>query len=62
MIPDLVSTSGSSFLALVRVACGPLVMVLRLDLLEQPRHRLDVVVEDLGAGIHHDPQRFQRCP
>ena len=58
MMPDLVSTSGSSCLALLSVACGPLVVVLRLDLFEQARHGLDVVVEDLRAGVHHDPQRF----
>jgi acyl-lipid omega-6 desaturase (Delta-12 desaturase) len=50
MIPDLVSTSGSSCLALVRVAGGPFVAVLRLHLLEQARHGLDVVVQDLGRA------------
>ena len=37
----------------------PLVVVLRLDELEQPRHGLDVVVEDFRAGIHHHAQRLQ---
>ena len=41
--------------------CGrrPLVAVLRLDGLEQARHRLDVVVEDLWPGLHDDLERFQ---
>ncbi len=36
-------------------------MVLRLDLLEQPRHRLHIVVEDLRAGFHDDLQGFERA-
>ena len=35
-------------------------MVLRLDLLEQPRHGFHVMVQDLRAGLHDDFQGFQR--
>ncbi len=40
---------------------SPLVVILRLDSLEQSRHGLHVVVQDLRARIHHDLQGFERA-
>ncbi len=58
-MPDLVSTSPSSYFGVGQCSSRPLVAVLRLHLFEQARYGLHVVVEDLRAGIHHDLQRFQ---
>ena len=59
-MPDLVSTSGSSFLALDKCGRRPIVIILRLDLFEQARHGFHVVIQNLGPRIHHDLQGFER--
>ena len=40
---------------------APLVMILGLNLLEQPWHGLHVVVQNFRAGLHDDFQSFQRA-
>ena len=36
----------------------PFIAILRLHLLKQARHRLNVVIQDLRLGVHNDLQRF----
>ncbi len=52
---------GVEFLGVRESRRRPIVIVLRLDLLEQSRHGLHVVVQDFGPRIHHDLQCFERA-
>ena len=57
-MPLLVTCVGTQLLRVAQRRHRPLVVVLRLNFLEQARHGLDVVIENLRRSIRHHLQRI----
>ena len=61
MMPHLVSAPGSMRRALASSAERPVVAPAGPGQAVQPLGGLEIVVEDVGPGVHHDPERLLRA-